>query len=223
MEPADGTGHLDPLDPGPPAGPGPACEPSHLKVAAGTPGPLPRFAVVDIETSGLSTRRHRILQIAVVTVRAGVIVDEWSSLIALRWPLQRIGPRRVHGIDRATLRHAPRLRDVMTQLARRVDGAVLTAHNIEFDWPFLQRAARASGTPLSPADRLCTLRLSRMLDPERTRSHRLADVCDRYGVTNVRPHDAVFDARATAEILPYLLAEHHVDDADDLEALYEPR
>ena len=30
--------------------------------------PLPRFAVVDIETSGLSLRRHRILQVAVVTV-----------------------------------------------------------------------------------------------------------------------------------------------------------
>ncbi len=40
---------------------------------------LPRFAVVDIETSGLSLRRNRILQVAVVTVDlsadAGPIVD----------------------------------------------------------------------------------------------------------------------------------------------------
>ena len=30
-----------------------------------------RFAVVDVETSGLSRRRHRLLQVAVVTVTGG--------------------------------------------------------------------------------------------------------------------------------------------------------
>ena len=68
---------------------------------------LPRFAVVDIETSGLSLRRHRILQVAVVIVDDGVVVDEWSSLVKLRWPWQRVGPRRVHGIGRRQLRAAP--------------------------------------------------------------------------------------------------------------------
>ena len=47
-------------------------------------GALPRFAVVDIETSGLSDRRHRILQIAAATVENGEVVDEWSSLISGR-------------------------------------------------------------------------------------------------------------------------------------------
>ena len=39
---------------------------------------LPVFSVVDIETSGLSTRRHRILQVAVARVVDGEIVDEWG-------------------------------------------------------------------------------------------------------------------------------------------------
>jgi DNA polymerase-3 subunit epsilon len=191
--------------------------------ASPAPASLPRFAVVDIETSGLSTRRHRILQVAVVTVDHGAIVDEWSSLIALRWPFQRVGPRRVHGIDRAALRGAPRTRAVLTELARRLDGTVVTAHNVGFDWPFIVRAARRAHVELPDRPRLCTLRLSRRLDPERARSHRLADVCARYGITNDRPHDALHDARATAEILPHLLAEHGVTTADDLAALYELR
>ena len=103
---------------------------------------LPRFAVVDIETSGLSLRRHRILQVAVVTVEGGAVVDEWSSLVRLRWPWQRVGARSVHGIDRRSLRTAPDRRHVMRQLADRLDGSVFTAHNAAFDWSFIERAAR---------------------------------------------------------------------------------
>jgi DNA polymerase III subunit epsilon len=184
---------------------------------------LPRFAVVDIETSGLSTRWHRILQVAVVTVQGGRIVDEWSSLIKLRWPLQRVGPRAVHGISRASLRGAPGQRAVLEALAARLDGAVFTAHNVRFDWPFIERAARRSKVTMPPASRLCTLRMSRSLDPDRQLSHRLADLCERYGIANDRPHDALHDARATAEALPFLLAGHGVAGPDDLLALYERR
>ena len=88
-----------------------ATEPARSPATLG-PG-LPVFSVVDIETSGLSTRRHRILQVAVARVVDGEIVDEWSSLIALRWPWQRVGPRRVHGIDRRALKGAPDARSVL--------------------------------------------------------------------------------------------------------------
>jgi DNA polymerase-3 subunit epsilon len=199
-----------------------------------TPGPrsgadddagrrLPRFSVVDIETSGLSTRRHRILQIAVVTVDDGVVVDEWSSLIKLRWPFQRVGPRRVHGIDRRMLRDAPSQREVLAALAAKLDGAVFTAHNVRFDWPFITKAAQHAKIELAEPARLCTLRLSRQLDPDRQLSHRLGDVCTRYGITNERPHDALYDARATALVLPHLLEAHGVRASDDLLPLYERR
>jgi DNA polymerase III alpha subunit (gram-positive type) len=111
----------------------------------------------------------------------------------------------------------------MRELAQRLDGAVFTAHNVRFDWQFIERASRASHVPISPAHRLCTLRMSRTLDPDRTLSHRLGDVCERYGISNDRPHDALHDARATAAALPFLLAAHDVSEAADLEPLYERR
>ncbi len=184
---------------------------------------LPRFAVVDVETSGLSTRWHRLLQVAVVTIERGAVVDEWSTLIKLRWPLGRIGPRLVHGITRSTLRGAPRQRDALTELAERLDGAVFTAHNVRFDWAFIERAARRSKVSITPARRLCTLRMSRSLDPDRVLSHRLGDVCERYGIVNDRPHDALHDARATAAALLLLLDAHGITAADDLDRLYERR
>ncbi len=204
---------------------GTASDASPADAAPATDAPLPRFAVVDIETSGLSTRRHRILQVAVVTIDNGVVVDEWTSLIKLRWPwpIHRVGPRRVHGIGRKTLRGAPGQRTVLTELAERLDGAVFTAHNVGFDWPFIVRAANQAGVELTPSGRLCTLRMSRSLDPARELSHRLADVCERYGISNDRPHDALYDARATAAALPHLLIAHEVSAPHDLRPLYERR
>lgn len=184
---------------------------------------LPRFAVVDIETSGLSDRWNRILQVAVVTVDGTGVNDEWCSLVKLRWPFQRLGPRRVHGLDRTSLRSAPRTGAVLTQLAERLDGAVFCAHNVAFDSAFIDRAARKEGIALPSSPRLCTLRLSRALDPDRQQSHRLADLCVRYGVVNDRPHDALADARATAAVLPHLLAAHGVSSPGDLDQLYERR
>jgi len=184
---------------------------------------LPRFAVVDIETSGLSLRRHRILQVAVVTVEGGAVVDEWSSLVRLRWPWQRVGARSVHGIDRRSLRTAPDRRYVMRQLADRLDGSVFTAHNAAFDWSFIERAARRDRIALPQIQRLCTLRMSRRLDPDRTASHRLDDLCLRYDVSNTRPHHALYDAQATAAVLVHLLAANDVTVPADLDPLYERR
>jgi DNA polymerase III subunit epsilon len=189
------------------------------------PVALPHFAVVDLETSGLNTRRHRILQLGMVIVDAdGDVVDQWSSLVKLRWPLQRVGPTRIHGITRRSLRGAPSLDDALDELGQRMHGAVFTAHNAAFDSDFLTRAIRRRPTddPLRVGldPRLCTLRMSRRLDPDRTLSHRLSDVCDRYGVVLERPHDALGDASATAAILPHLLAAHGITDAAQLEPFY---
>jgi len=187
--------------------------------------PLPRFAVVDLETSGFSTRRHRILQLGMVTVEAdGTVLDEWSTLVKLRWPLQRVGPTHVHGITRSMLRGAPPLDDVLAEFGERIEGSVFTAHNASFDAGFLLRAARRrpDDDPIRRGldPRLCTLRMSRLLDPHRRQSHRLADLCERYGVTLDRPHDALSDAAATAAVLPHLLAAHSITDSDQLEPFY---
>jgi len=177
--------------------------------------------VVDVETSGLSQRRDRILQIGAVIVESdGREIDRWSTLVRLRWPLQRVGPTDIHGITRPMLRGAPRMSTALDELAERLDGAVFTAHNAQFDAGFIERAARRrSGFDLGP--RLCTLRMSRRLDPDRKQSHRLIDVADRFGVPLLNPHDALADAAATAGVLPHLLAAHGITDASQLSAFFD--
>jgi DNA polymerase-3 subunit epsilon len=180
-----------------------------------------RFAVVDVETSGLRPGRHRLLQVGVVLVDgSGAVLHRWSSLIApkRRW-FFRVGPSRIHGIRRRDLRSAPPLADVLRELAPMLQDAQLVAHNASFDVQFLQRAAESAGVTLALQQPLCTLRMSRRLDPDRNMRHRLGDLCVRYDVTLAQPHHALSDAAATAEVLPHLLRAHQVDTDDELRSL----
>ena len=182
---------------------------------------LPRFAVVDLETSGLRPGRDAVLQIGVVTAEAdGEVLDRWSTLVRLRWPWSRVGRTDIHGLTRRVLRRATPVAEALTHRADRIDGSVFTAHNAGFDAAFITRWARRYGVGIDLHPRLCTLDLSRRLDPERELTHGLADVCARYGVAIGRHHDALADATATAAVLPHLLRAHHVADPTDLEPLY---
>lgn len=182
---------------------------------------LPPFAVVDLETSGLRPGRDNVLQVGVVTVEAdGTVLDRWETLVRLRWPWSRVGPTHIHGLTRRRLRRATPAGVAVAELLRRLDGAVFTAHNAAFDAKFVRRWARRHGHDIDIAQPLCTLDLSRRLDPERQLPHGLADVCARYGISLVDHHDALADAAATAQVLPHLLRAYAVSDLADLEPLY---
>jgi DNA polymerase-3 subunit epsilon len=123
------------------------------------------------------------------------------------------------------LRDAPPIDEVLDEFGERVNGSVFTAHNARFDGAFLARATRRRSVsdPARAAlsHRLCTLRMSRRLDPGRRRSHALGDLCTRYDVTLARPHDALADARATARLLPHLLDAHGICDVAELRPFYD--
>lgn len=176
------------------------------------------FAVVDVETTGLSSRRHRILQVAVVHCRAdGTVTDRWVTYVRPRWRwIARLGPTHIHGIRRRDLKGAPQLAAVAAEVAQRTEGHVLTAHNLGFDRAFLRASAVKAGVSLRHEGEVCTLVLARRLDPDNAWSHRLGDLCTRYGIPLVHAHDALADAEATALLLPKLLAEAGVTTLGEL-------
>lgn len=182
-----------------------------------------RFAVVDLETSGLSMRRNRMLQIGLVHVDAvGTVSGSWSTYVRPRyWPIAKVGPTNIHGIRLKDLRGAPRLRPVLDEFNERTAGCVVVAHNLDFDWGFLEMAARRADHRLVDNARLCTLKMSRSLDPERLRSHRLGELCTYYGVEHAQPHHALTDALATAQVLPRLLRQANVTTREQLDQFVE--
>ena len=164
------------------------------------------FAVVDVETTGgRPDSGDRITEIAAVTVRDGVIVDVFETLVN---PERSIPPfiTRLTNISWEMVREKAPFRDVCEHVLRVLDGNVFVAHNASFDWRFVSaEVARACGREIT-GRRLCTVRLARRLLPQ-LRSRSLDWVARHYGV-DIEPgmrHRAAGDALATAHCLLRLL------------------
>ena len=170
------------------------------------------FAVFDLETTGLSSDTDRILQMAVIRLdQSARVTDEWTTYVRPPRVLTAdLGPTHIHRIRRRDLLLAPSEFTALARFAELTRGRFVVAHNARFDVGFVRRAAQRHGVELDWAGAVCTLDLSRRLDPERALLHRLADVCERHGVTLDGAHHALNDARATAEVLPRLLSAHGV-------------
>ncbi len=165
----------------------------------------PRFAVIDIETTGLSPQLDRIVEIAVVTTDPwGRVLGEWSTRINPEGP---VGATHIHGISAADVAGAPVFRDVIAALTQQLAGAALVAHNAEFDLAFVREEFRRAGWDMPAAPSLCTLRASDYHLPNLDR-RRLADCCWAVGTPLTGAHSALGDARATAVLLAAFMHPH---------------
>lgn len=181
------------------------------------------YAVVDLETSGLRPS-DTILQMAVIiTDPAGRSIRSWSTHVRPPRVLTAdLGPRHIHGIGRRHVLLAPGLRRALSTLAALTAGRIVVAHNAPFDTRFLRTAADHVGIPLDWVGVLCTLDLSRRLDPQRLKNHRLGSLCEDYGIQLDQAHDALHDARATAELLPHLLRGHAIESIEQTSDYFVP-
>jgi DNA polymerase-3 subunit epsilon len=79
------------------------------------------------------------------------------------------------------------------------------AHNVAFDWGFVDRElVHSLGAGLA-GRRLCTVRLARRVVPELS-SRSLGSLSDFFGIENDARHRALGDARATVTVFGHLLA-----------------
>jgi ATP-dependent helicase Lhr and Lhr-like helicase len=149
------------------------------------------FAVVDVETTGLAVGRgHRVVEIAVVRCRAdGSVEDFWHTLLD---PGRDVGPTRVHGLSMVDVIGAPSFADVAGEVASRLEGRVLVAHNVPFDLGFLRSEFARAGHFLPELPTLCTLALT---------GSSLGEGCAEHGIALENAHSAREDALATASLL----------------------
>lgn len=165
----------------------------------------PRFAVIDVETTGLSPQGDRVVEIAVVTTDPwGRVLDEWATRINPEGP---VGASHIHGITEADVANAPVFIDVVEVLNTRLAGAAIAAHHARFDLAFLRAEYGRAGWDLPYVPALCTLQASDYHLPALDR-RRLADCCWAVGVPLNDAHSALGDARATAQLLNAFMHPH---------------
>ncbi|MFF1689912.1 MULTISPECIES: DEDDh family exonuclease [unclassified Streptomyces] len=164
--------------------------------AAPWPAAYPQgYAVVDVETTGLS-RDDRIISAAVYRLDArGEVEDHWYTLVN---PERDPGPVWIHGLTNDVLEGAPLFKDIAEAFATRLDGRVLVAHNAVFDWSMIAREYARAERTAPVRQRLCTIALSKELGLPLP-NHKLESLAAHFGVVQRNAHHALDDARVLAE------------------------
>jgi DNA polymerase-3 subunit epsilon len=169
------------------------------------PGRVP-FAVIDVETTGFSPWLHdRVVEVAIVVMHPDEgILDEFVTLVN---PDRDVGRTDIHGIRASDVSDAPTWEDIAGDVATRLDGAVVAAHNLRFDLGFLVSEFTRVGHPPPAFPGVCTLRLARQYLPGAS-SHKLHHCCAEAGIEHDDAHSALGDARAAAHLLSCCLRLH---------------
>lgn len=175
------------------------------------------LAFIDIESTGLDFKKHEIIEIGFVIVsqdHSGKVpkfeIVEETSL--------KIKPERIEDADPVALRvnkydpadwvFAYTLKEAMQIFAQKTEGSIMVAHNLPFDFGFIQEAFEKTGLENKMHfHKLDTISVAfAKLHKTDVARFSLRTLCEHFGIINENSHTALADARATFELYKKLMA-----------------
>ena len=156
------------------------------------------FAAIDFETA--NEQPCSVCSVGVVVVRGGEIVDTFYSLIKPEPEYYRWFCQRVHGLGPADTDGAPVFPQVWRQIAPRIEGLPLVAHNARFDEGCLKAVFRVYQMDYPDYFFYDTLAASRHCFGRTLENHQLQTVAAACGFDLKQHHHALADAEACARI-----------------------
>jgi DNA polymerase III subunit epsilon len=160
------------------------------------------YAIVDIETTGGSSRIEKITEIAIFQHDGEKITGEFITLI---------NPERnipyfitsLTGITNEMVEYAPRFFEIAKTIIEFTEGRTLVAHNASFDYSFIRQEFKSLGYNFK-RNVLDTVTLGRKLIPGH-RSYSLGNICKHLDITITGRHRAAGDALATVKLFEILM------------------
>lgn len=161
------------------------------------------YAILDIETTGISAGFEKITEIAVFIHDGDKVVDEYSTLINP----ERVIPAfitRLTGIDNSMVATAPKFYEIAKELIALTENKIIVAHNAHFDYSFIRQEFKWLGYNFNRS-RLCTVRLAKRIIPGYP-SYSLGNICKTLNIKIEGRHRAAGDALATVKLFELLKA-----------------
>jgi DNA polymerase-3 subunit epsilon len=150
------------------------------------------LSFVDIETTGSSANGDRIIEIGILRVENGKVVNTLKTLLNPHSYVP-LFIQDMTGIRQSELKEAPSFQDMMQEIYEILEGSIFVAHNARFDYGFIRNEFKRHGYTYT-AKVLCTVKLSRMLFPMHQR-HNLDTIINRFGLVCESRHRAYDDAK----------------------------
>jgi len=161
-----------------------------------------RYAIIDIETTGMGVQGNKITEIAIFIHNGTQVIDTYDTLIdpecAIPYNITQLT-----GITNAMVQGAPKFYEVAKEIIEFTEDCVFVAHNVSFDFNVMNKEFSELGFTFK-RKKLCTIRLSKKLIPGLS-SYSLGKMCVSQNIVIKNRHRAKGDAEATVILFDKLL------------------
>lgn len=156
------------------------------------------FTVIDTETTGLSSIESRIVEVAAIKFSKDGILDKFSTLVN---PEQKIPSQciQIHHITDQMVQSAPKIKQILPDFLKFIEGSVLIGHNINFDLRFLNAELERNGFFQLKNSFIDTLSLSRWSLPE-MQKYNQSILAEYFNIKIKNAHRAEDDAYVCGQI-----------------------
>ncbi len=160
------------------------------------------IVVFDIETTGLSNRTSKIIEIGAVKIKGGEVIDRMDIFCDPEEPI----PEEITKLTSITddmVKGAPKEKEAVEAFLEFAGDRMLVAHNANFDVGFIRVAAERHSLVFENTF-LDTVGLSKYVNPE-LKNHKLDTIVNHYKIGDFHHHRASDDAEVLARIFSIML------------------
>ena len=174
------------------------------------------YVAFDLETTGLSSKKDKIIEIGAVILKNGREVDRFQTFVD---PERHLEPKIVEltGITEDMLKGAPKIEEVLPKFLEFCGDRVLVAHNSDFDTGFIRAECLRQGYEFT-ATALDTLILSQNLMPQLNK-FKLDIVSNALSLPDFNHHRAADDAMTCGLIFHRFIEKLEELDIHDLQSI----
>ena len=179
-----------------------------------TPYREQKYCVVDIETNGSKPGTSQVIEIGAIMVQNGEVIGSYETFVECAFLPEYI--TKITGIEPEDLKGAPTRREALIGLRHFMEDAVFVAHNVDFDYHFLNASFDRFGLGSIGNPRLCTIDLARRtFESER---YGLGYLIASLGMETANHHRAFSDAVCANKVMEksFETLPEYVKTADDL-------
>ena len=157
------------------------------------------YVVFDLETTGTSTKKDKIVEISALRVRNGKVIEEFSSLVNPKCPIPYYATR-VNNITDDMVADAPAIEEILPKFIEFVGEDVMLGQNIQcFDLKYIYRDCGLYGFEAMDNDFVDTLPIARACLPKLSH-HTLSDLADFFDISTDGAHRALADCYMTHRV-----------------------
>lgn len=166
---------------------------------------ISNYIAIDLETTGVRLSKDRIIEVGLLKIRDGHVIDTFSCMVNPQIPIdEKI--LELTGIKKIELEKAKGIQDVIGHIVDFCEDYDLLGHNTIFDYSFIKREANRAGLVFEKRG-FDTYKLCKKVLPTDVMKN-LTDACNFFGIERKNAHRAFSDAYFTHRLFRGIIEKY---------------